>query len=99
MLMELSKVEQRYDAVLAVIRDGLTISEATPTPCALGRTQHESYSRPREASRSAGPAPGRPGPVDLLDGFGDAVGGAVVGDRRTAAGHRAVVVDDAEATG
>jgi transposase InsO family protein len=26
--MELSKVEQRYDAVLAVIRDGLTISEA-----------------------------------------------------------------------
>ena len=25
--MELSKVEQRYDAVLAVIRDGLTISE------------------------------------------------------------------------
>jgi transposase InsO family protein len=27
-LMELSKVEQRYDAVLAVIRDGLTISEA-----------------------------------------------------------------------
>ena len=28
MLVELSKVEQRYDAVLAVIRDGLTISEA-----------------------------------------------------------------------
>ena len=28
MLMELSKVEQRYDAVLAVIRDGLPISEA-----------------------------------------------------------------------
>jgi transposase InsO family protein len=27
-LVELSKVEQRYDAVLAVIRDGLTISEA-----------------------------------------------------------------------
>jgi len=27
-LMELSKVEQRYDAVLAVIRDGLTVSEA-----------------------------------------------------------------------
>jgi len=27
-LMELSKVEQRYDAVLAVVRDGLTISEA-----------------------------------------------------------------------
>jgi transposase len=26
--MELNKVEQRYDAVLAVIRDGLTISEA-----------------------------------------------------------------------
>ncbi len=28
MLVELSKVEQRYDAVLAVLRDGLTISEA-----------------------------------------------------------------------
>ena len=28
MLVELSKMEQRYDAVLAVIRDGLTISEA-----------------------------------------------------------------------
>ena len=28
MLVELSKVEQRYDAILAVIRDGLTISEA-----------------------------------------------------------------------
>ena len=28
MLVELSKVEQRYDAVLAVIRDGLTVSEA-----------------------------------------------------------------------
>ena len=27
MLMELSKVEQRYDAVLGVIRDGYTISE------------------------------------------------------------------------
>jgi transposase len=27
-LVETSKVEQRYDAVLAVIRDGLTISEA-----------------------------------------------------------------------
>jgi transposase-like protein len=27
-LRELSKVEQRYDAVLAVIRDGLTVSEA-----------------------------------------------------------------------
>ena len=27
-LVELSKVEQRYDAVLGVIRDGLTISEA-----------------------------------------------------------------------
>jgi hypothetical protein len=26
-LVELSKVEQRYDAVLAVIRDGLTITE------------------------------------------------------------------------
>ena len=31
MLVELSKVEQRYDAVLAVIRDGLTISEAALT--------------------------------------------------------------------
>jgi transposase len=30
-LVELSKVEQRYDAVLAVIRDGLTISEAALT--------------------------------------------------------------------
>ena len=27
MLKELSKVEQRYDAVLGVIRDGYTISE------------------------------------------------------------------------
>ena len=28
MLMELSKMEQRYDAVVAVIRDGLTVTEA-----------------------------------------------------------------------
>ena len=27
MLMELSKVEQRYDAVLAVIRDGMRVTE------------------------------------------------------------------------
>jgi transposase len=27
MLKELSKVEQRYDAVLAVIRDGMTVNE------------------------------------------------------------------------
>lgn len=26
MLVELSKMEQRYDAVLAVIRDGLTVT-------------------------------------------------------------------------
>ena len=26
--MELSKMEQRYDAVVAVIRDGLTVTEA-----------------------------------------------------------------------
>jgi len=26
-LMELSRVEQRYDAVVAVIRDGLTVTE------------------------------------------------------------------------
>jgi transposase len=31
MLVELSKVEQRYDAVLSVMRDGLTISEAALT--------------------------------------------------------------------
>ncbi len=30
-LMELSKVDQCYDAVLAVMRDGLTISEAAIT--------------------------------------------------------------------
>jgi transposase-like protein len=30
-LVELSKVEQRYDAVLAVIRDSLTISESALT--------------------------------------------------------------------
>jgi hypothetical protein len=30
-LVELSKVEQRYDAVQAVMRDGLTISEAALT--------------------------------------------------------------------
>ena len=28
MLVELTKMEQRYDAVLAVIRDGLTVTEA-----------------------------------------------------------------------
>jgi len=27
MLVELSKMEQRYDAVLGVIRDGLTVTE------------------------------------------------------------------------
>jgi hypothetical protein len=31
MLVELSKVEQRYDAILAVIRDCQTISEAALT--------------------------------------------------------------------
>ena len=31
MLVELSKVEQRYDAVLSVNRDGLTVSEAALT--------------------------------------------------------------------
>lgn len=28
MLLELSKVEQRYDAVVAILRDGLGVSEA-----------------------------------------------------------------------
>ena len=31
MLVELSKMEQRYDAVMAVIRDGLTVTEVAAT--------------------------------------------------------------------
>jgi hypothetical protein len=36
-LMELSKMEQRSDAVLAVIRDGLSVSEAALVSESVGR--------------------------------------------------------------
>jgi transposase len=39
-LVELSKVEQRYDAVLAVIRDGLTTNEAA---IAYGVSRQSTY--------------------------------------------------------
>jgi transposase-like protein len=39
-LTELSKMEQRYDAVLAVVRDGLTVGEVA---AAFGVTRQSIY--------------------------------------------------------
>ena len=58
MLVELSKMEQRYDAVLGVIRDGYSVAEVA-----------QAYGEPPERARLAGPlrerrlaGPGRPVP-------------------------------------
>ena len=40
MLKELTKVEQRYDAVLAVIRDGMSVTEAATV---FGVTRQSMY--------------------------------------------------------
>jgi transposase len=43
-LLELSKVEQRYDAVLAVIRDGLSVTEAAAA-CGVSRQSLHAWMR------------------------------------------------------
>lgn len=46
MLKELSKVERRYDAVVAVIRDGLTVTEPTEEPCLIVHCGPSAAGRP-----------------------------------------------------